>query len=109
MEYHRGLMIMFVSGSMWKARVLAAVMAIWTIGVPVAAGQSGSSDELESIKKATEHFLTVFQDLDWDQFRATWSDDPSVFFPFDDTPERVTGKAAVEARWRLFFDQMRGP
>jgi hypothetical protein len=29
------------------------------------------------------------------------------FCPFGDTPERVAGQAAVEARWRRFFDEAR--
>ncbi len=33
--------------------------------------------------------------------------EPTFFFPFDDTPERVTGRAAVDARFRRFFDQVR--
>jgi hypothetical protein len=55
---------MLISGPIWKAQVLGAVIAIWTIGVPVAAGQSGSSEELEPVNRATEHFLTVFQNFD---------------------------------------------
>jgi len=71
------------------------------------AGQSIASDDLNPIRTAAEQFLRVFDDLDWEPFRASWSAEPSVFFPFDDTPERVAGRAAVEARFRRFFDDTR--
>lgn len=54
-----------------------------------------------------ERFLRALDDLDWEPFRASWSSEPTVFFPFGDTPERVAGQAAVEARWRRFFDEAR--
>lgn len=97
-------MCRLIVGSIGKIHVLVATITISTMVVSLAAGQSGSPDE--PIKRTTEHFLTVFQNLDWDEFRAIWSKDPTVFFPFDDTPERVTGNA-VEARWRQFFDDRR--
>ncbi len=94
-----------IVGSSGRMSVLVAAVTISTMVVSLSAGQSGASDE--PIRKAAEHFLTVFQNLDWDAFRAVWSKDPTVFFPFDYTPERVTGTAAVEARWRRFFDDGR--
>lgn len=94
-----------IVGSSGRILVLLAAATISTLVVPTASGQSGSSDE--PVRRATEHFLTVFQNLDWEEFRAIWSKDPTVFFPFDDTPERVTGRTEVEARWRRFFDDGR--
>lgn len=32
---------------------------------------------------------------------------PPSFFPFGDTPARVAGQVAVEARWRRFFEEVR--
>jgi len=66
-----------------------------------------ASDELVEIRAAAARFLRVLDDLDWEPFRASWASEPTVFFPFGDTPDRVTGQAAVEARWRRFFDEAR--
>src|ERR1700760_1413155 len=69
--------------------VCGALMVVWaTVSTPTT-GQSARSDELDPLRRTTDYFLTVFQNLDWDAFRAIWSDNPSVFFPFQDTPERV--------------------
>ncbi|MBI1731927.1 MAG: nuclear transport factor 2 family protein [Gammaproteobacteria bacterium] len=74
---------------------------------PVIADQTKAADDPAPIRAAAEQFLRVFDDLDWEPFRASWAAEPSVFFPFDDTPERVTGRAAVEARFRRLFDETR--
>ena len=69
--------------------------------------QSKPPDDLAAVRAAADHFLRVFDNLDWDPFRAAWASEPTVFFPFDDTPELVIGRAAVEARFRRFFDEVR--
>ncbi len=73
----------------------------------VTASQSKGSDDVGGIREAAERFLRVFDNLDWEPFRANWTSEPTVFFPFGDTPERVTGQVAVEARWRRFFEEAR--
>lgn len=55
---------------------------------------------------AAQNFLRVFDTMDWEAFQAWWSRNPTVFFPFADTPERVEG-AAVLTRFRQFFDEVR--
>ncbi|HSB41278.1 MAG TPA: nuclear transport factor 2 family protein, partial [Methylomirabilota bacterium] len=65
------------------------------------------SEDVIGIHAAAERFLRALDDLDWDPFRASWASNPTVFFPFGDTPERVAGQAAVEARWRRFFEEAR--
>jgi hypothetical protein len=64
-----------------------------------------ASDHAELVQ-AAEHFLRVFDNMEWEPFRAAWSSAPSVFFPFRDTPERVDG-AAVSARFRAFFNEVK--
>ena len=59
-----------------------------------------------ALVQAAEHFLRVFDNMEWEAFEAAWATSPSVFFPFRDTPERVEG-TAVAARFRTFFDEVR--
>lgn len=54
---------------------------------------------------AAAGFLTAFDSLQWEPFRAYFADDVTMFFPFPDTPARADGRAAVEARFRGFFDE----
>lgn len=71
------------------------------------ASPSTASEDVVGIREAAERFLSALDDLDWEPFRASWASEPTVFFPFGDTPDRVTGQVAVEARWRGFFDEAR--
>ena len=59
------------------------------------------------VRAAADRFLVAFDNLDWDAFKSSWSTSPSVFFPFSDTPKRITGKAEVERVFLAFFDQVR--
>jgi alkylation response protein AidB-like acyl-CoA dehydrogenase len=63
------------------------------------------SDDASEILAAANYFLRVFDDLDWDRFVACWSSNPTAFFPGDDV--RLDGRAAVLARFRIMFDQLR--
>ena len=70
---------------------------------PIAHAAAGNEATLVA---AAEHFLRVFDNLEFEPFEAAWSSSRSVFFPFRDTPERVEG-AAVGERFRSFFAEVR--
>lgn len=67
--------------------------------------QRSGGDQAAAVA-AAEHFLRVFDDLEWEPFEAAWSPSRSVFFPFRDTPERVEG-AEVGVRFRSFFTEVK--
>jgi putative oxidoreductase len=69
--------------------------------------QSKAREDLAGIQAAAERFVRALDNLDWEAFRASWTSEPTVFLPFADTPDRVTGQVAVEARWRRFFEEAR--
>jgi SnoaL-like domain len=71
------------------------------------ASPSRASEDLGGLQAAAERFVRALDDLDWEPFRASWASEPTVFFPFGDTPDRVTGLVPIEARWRRFFDEAR--
>jgi ketosteroid isomerase-like protein len=57
--------------------------------------------------QAAVGFLAAFDSVKWEPFTAYFADDVTMFFPFGDTPARADGRAAVEARFRRFFDEGR--
>jgi hypothetical protein len=73
----------------------------------VTPSQVKAPEDLAGVRAAAERFLCTLDDLDWATFQTSWSSDPTVFFPFGDTPDRVSGKTAVESRWRRFFEETR--
>jgi ketosteroid isomerase-like protein len=62
------------------------------------------ADDTNEIQAAAEQFLRALDNLDWERFVASWSSDPSAFYPDDDT--RVDGRAAGLTRFRTMFDQI---
>lgn len=79
-------------------------------GVLAALGGSARAAHAQAADSASAHaaataFLTAFDSLQWEPFRAFFADDVTMFFPFGDTPARADGREAVEARFRRFFDE----
>ncbi len=64
------------------------------------------SDSL-AVQKAAEDFIEAFNNLDWEKFSRSFSDDATVFFPFPQVPRLANGRAEVEEVFKSFFDQLR--
>ena len=79
-----------------------------------AQGQSAAQNKTEAaeadalaVQRAAEAFIVAFNNLDWERFRRSFSDDATVFFPFSQVPRRANGRADVEAVFKFFFDEVR--
>lgn len=55
--------------------------------------------------RAAAGFIAAFDSLQWLPFTSYFADDITMFFPFGDTPRRADGRAAVEARFKPFFER----
>ncbi len=62
------------------------------------------ANDTTEIRLAAEHFLRVFDALQWEPFTECWSSNPSAFFPHDNS--RSDGREAVLARFRTLFDRV---
>jgi ketosteroid isomerase-like protein len=51
-------------------------------------------------------FIRAFDDLDWENFRAAFADDATVFYPRA-FPERANGRAEFEKGFKAVFEQVR--
>jgi hypothetical protein len=65
---------------------------------PLIPPQDKSSEDLAGLRAAAERFVRALDDLDGDPFRASWAAEATVFFPFADAPDRVTGE---HGPWKL--------
>jgi dienelactone hydrolase/ketosteroid isomerase-like protein len=87
------------------------VLVISVVGLVVAlntAQQAASQVSPEpAVRAALTRFLTAFENLDWDVFRASFDDDATAFFPSPEPPRRFEGRAAVEAQFRQVFSSIR--
>ncbi|MCP9493239.1 MAG: nuclear transport factor 2 family protein [Pyrinomonadaceae bacterium MAG19_C2-C3] len=49
----------------------------------------------------------AFNNLEWEKFRNSFSDDATVFFPFHQAPRLRNGRYEVEDVFKSFFDELR--
>jgi ketosteroid isomerase-like protein len=91
--------------------MLAILLAISLSTLSPPASQSreatDGSREALAVRIALTRFLTAFENLDWQTFRASFDDNATVFFPSPEPPERFEGRVAFEARFRKVFESIR--
>ena len=56
---------------------------------------------------ALRRFLTAFENLEWQSFRAAFADSATVFHPAPTMAERVTGRAGIDSTFRAVFADVR--
>ena len=60
-----------------------------------------------AVQKAADDWVTAFNNLEWETFRTSFTDDATVFFPFIQVPRRATGRTEVETLFKQFFDAVK--
>jgi ketosteroid isomerase-like protein len=96
--------------SVWCMVIVALstnVVAAGQAQMPATSAQGSTVESVEGLRQATARLLRALDDLDWEAFRAAWAQQPTAFLPFEDTPDRVSGRQDFESRWRRFFDETR--
>lgn len=73
----------------------------------VAGGSGAPAPAVAAVRAAADSFLVHFNNLDLGRFRAMLSDSVSAYLPFEDTVERLDGRAAVEARFTRYFAEVK--
>jgi ketosteroid isomerase-like protein len=62
------------------------------------------TDSLE-VAKATQRFIKAFVNFDWENFRNSFSDDATIFFPGPEEASRRTGRKEIEETWSGLFPE----
>lgn len=91
----------------FKTAAMAGLMCLTAAQGSLAAEHKAT----ESPRVAFDHFITAFNELDWEAFRSSFADEVSVFNP--DIPEvaslhRLDGRADVEKTFRSVFGSGQG-
>src|SRR5688572_21421285 len=98
----RSILVMFLALAPLSSSALAArCQSSPQANVPPADSDSAA------VRKAAEAFIEAFNNLEWEKFSRSFSDDATVFFPFSQVPRRASGRAEVEGVFKLFFDDLR--
>ena len=90
--------------------ILALLTFSYSINAQVqlnAKSETTANQDVLAVKKASEAFMTAFNNLEWEAFRNSFADDATVFFPFWQVPRLANGRAEVEAVFKSFFDAQR--
>lgn len=74
--------------------------------LPAQSSHATRSDSA-GVASALRRFLTAFENLDWEPFRASFADSATVFHPAANMPERVIGRAAIDSTFRAVFADVR--
>ena len=93
-----------------RASTLVPALAGLALVLPFALGaQSVGAVRSDSAAVAgvLRRFLTAFENLEWEPFRAAFADSATVFHPAPTMPERVTGRAAIDSTFRAVFADVR--
>ena len=65
-----------------------------------------SHAEQPAVRAFLAEFISAFDNLEWDKFRNSFTDDATVFYPRG-AANRADGRAQYEAHFRLVFEQIR--
>ncbi len=79
------------------------ISTFWLLLSPVSSQERRPDAE---VKQFLARFIRAFDDLDWETFRHSFSDDATVFYPRG-IPERATGRAEFEKNFKVVFEQIR--
>ena len=85
----------------------AALIATLLLLVHSLTAQTPTSRTEESaVRTFLAEFISAFDNLEWDKFRNSFTDDATVFYPRG-AANRADGRAQHEAHFRLVFEQIR--
>ncbi len=71
------------------------------------ASTSDARADSAAVAQAIRVFLTAFEHLDWQPFRAAFSDSATIFQPAAQMAERVSGPRGIDSTFRAVFADIR--
>lgn len=84
----------------------AALVAALLLLVHSLSAHTPTSDvEEPAVRAFLAEFISAFDNLEWDKFRNSFTDDATVFYPRG-VANRADGRAQYEACFRLVFEQI---
>ncbi len=85
---------------MTKARLLLIILSL-LINFSL---KAQNKDSIAVIKSAN-NFVTAFNNFNWTTFRASFTDDATIFYPFWNKARRIRGRREIETAWLTIFPE----
>lgn len=83
------------------------VLAAAIVGSAVAQDKSSATPKTTSIEEALSTFLTAFNNLDWQAFRACFSDTATIFHPAAPNIRRIDSPEQFNTAWLGVFERIK--
>jgi ketosteroid isomerase-like protein len=83
------------------------VLAAAIVGSAVAQDKSSATPKTASIEEALSTFLTAFNNLDWQAFRACFSDTATIFHPAVPNIRRIDSPEQFNTAWLGVFERIK--
>ncbi|HXO34982.1 MAG TPA: nuclear transport factor 2 family protein [Candidatus Acidoferrales bacterium] len=83
-----------------------AAPVLFLLMSPLLTAQGNDAAAQSEVRDALANFVLAFDNLDWEKFRLSFSDDATVFYPRG-FPQRSNGRAEFEKSFTIVFDQIR--
>jgi ketosteroid isomerase-like protein len=58
-----------------------------------------------AVMKAANDFVNAFNHFNWAQFRASFTDDATIFYPYWKPAKRIRGRREIENAWLTIFPE----
>jgi hypothetical protein len=84
----------------------ALVATVLLLAYSLSAHTPTSDAEEPAVRAFLAEFISAFDNLEWDKFRNSFTDDATVLYPRG-VASRADGRAQYEAHFRLVFEQIR--
>ena len=84
----------------------ALVATLLLLAHSLSAQTPTSRTEESAVRTFLAEFISAFDNLEWDKFRNSFTDDATVFYPRG-AANRANGRAQFEEHFRLVFEQIR--
>jgi ketosteroid isomerase-like protein len=55
--------------------------------------------------KSANNFVIAFNNFNWTTFKASFTDDVTIFYPFWNQPRRIQGRREIENAWLTIFPE----
>ena len=100
---------MEVLGMNWNKYLLVGLLMLTATRVDSASAQEKKSVDTKtaSIEAALSTFLTAFDNLDWQAFRACFSDTATIFHPAASNTRRIDSPDQFKGVWLGVFERIK--
>jgi len=93
--------------SLYSCAMILRIAIAFALLLPIVFAQSQPAAVDADVRQALARFIRAFDDLDWENFRLSFDDNATVFYPRA-MPERANGRAEFEKAFKTVFQQIRG-